>query len=54
MVFAMSSKGDGTAEAKNMESTLTGFERIDPKVALKDKSGRTVGGKRDDRDAPEE
>ena len=54
MVFAMSSKGDGTAEAKNMESVLTGFERIDPKIALKDKTGRTVGGKLDDKEAPEE
>jgi hypothetical protein len=54
MVFAMSSKGDGTNEAKNMESVKTGFERLDPKIELKDKSGRVVGGKRDDRDAPEE
>ena len=56
MLWAVEStkKADGNARAKDMESTKTGFEQLDPKVEMKDKSGRVVGGPLDDRDAPEE
>lgn len=47
-------KADGLAKARDMETTPTGFEQIDPKKALVDKDGKVVGGKLDDKEAMEE
>ena len=56
MLWAVESakKADGIARAKDMEFVKTGFEQLDPRVEMKDKGGRVVGGPLDDRDAPEE
>ena len=55
LVWAVTSakKEDGIAQAREMETTKTGFEQLNPKKELKDNQGNTLGA-RDEREAPEE
>jgi hypothetical protein len=54
LIYAHKNKADGAAHARELENEKHGTEQIDPNVKLKDKKGRTVGGKLDDRETPDE